>query len=266
MDNYNIKLDRPKLTSEEIVQRKDFDTLMNNHEIIKRPFRKSPWFFGVTGMATIGLLLGGVYTFTSSSHKPEEQALQIVKNDSPKLEAKLVSLEVMEPAPEKVLAMQSPHENKRELKKVKNEKKNNYDNTNTLIENTVKPMVEEPAVQKEKKPSEPLDKSANVRSGYLDNHPRINGKIGGKLKMSEVENNFNILTDSEIEVLSFELHVVTEFGAKVYQNNSNALTNEMKNAILKQGVNSEIYFENIQGDVGGGKKMRLSPLKYSLSK
>ena len=263
MDNYKIRLDRPKLTSEEIVQRKDFDTIMNNHEIIKRPFRKSPWFFGVTGMATIGLLLGGVYTFTSSSHKPKTQALHVAKSEPPNFKAKMVNLEVMEPSNEKELLIQQPSENKRTLKKVKNEKKIKHDKTSTLIDNTNLKQVESNIAETNHVIEEEV--VAN-KSSYLANHPRINGKIGGKLKMSEVEHNFKILTDSDIEVLSFELHVVTEFGAKVYQTNSNELTDEMRNEILKQAVNSEVYFENIQGDVGKGKKMRLSPLKYSLSK
>ena len=80
MNNYKIRRDRPRVSSEEIAQRKDFDSLLNDHLIMNRPFFKNPWFFGVTGMATLGLLIGGIYSFTSTKPVETEPIVTVSEN------------------------------------------------------------------------------------------------------------------------------------------------------------------------------------------
>ncbi len=55
MGNFNLKFDRPKISSEEIVSKQNFETVLSQFNKAKPPVYKNPWFWGSAGLATIGL-------------------------------------------------------------------------------------------------------------------------------------------------------------------------------------------------------------------
>lgn len=263
MDNYNIRQDRPRLSSEEIAQRKDFDSLLNDYHIIKKPFYKNPWFFGVTGMATVGLLIGTTYSFTDSPPQSRSESATVT-NIPPKKEKKTIYLASLE-TPMELKETEAP----KEKKEIKLKKKEIHDNNSTLkntpiIETeTVKPVVPEKKTPvKRRLNSVNEERSSNTA---LQNHPRINGKIGGELSLTETRSGTSIVTDSNIPIVGFEMHLATEFGFKVYRSNSNTLTTEMVKAIKTVGENNEVYFEQIKGQISADKTIGLQPLKYMLT-
>lgn len=57
MENRKMNLDRPKINSEEIQKRQDFNQLINKIKIPKKPFYKTYGFWGVIGIATVAIPL-----------------------------------------------------------------------------------------------------------------------------------------------------------------------------------------------------------------
>lgn len=55
MENFNIKLDRPTISSEEIKSNQNFDQVLSKFNQVKMPAYKNPWFWGSAGLATVGL-------------------------------------------------------------------------------------------------------------------------------------------------------------------------------------------------------------------
>lgn len=262
MDNYKIRQDRPRMSSEEIAQRKDFDGVINDYQIIKKPFYKNPWFFGVTGMASVGLLIGATYSFTD---RPAEPPLAFVttENKAPKKETKTIYLASLESGTEMEQALVSK---KIEIETLK--KKEIHDKTSTLLNSNtqIKEIPTQTVPKKKIVPVKFEDEKFTGNSNALQNHPKINGKIGGTLSVKSLSKNKAITTDSKIPISSFEMQMVTEFGAKVFLSNSNLLTNEMVNALQAASPNTEVYFEEIKGQLTRDITKNLQPLKFSLVK
>lgn len=261
MDNYNIRQDRPKLSSDEIAQQKDFDGLLNDFHIMKKPFYKNPWFFGVTGMATVGLLFGTTYSFTNDP-AVLPQLSEVTESAPPEQKPKkTIYLASLETPRESVT---HPIEN---LKKTSLKKKQIHDKTSTLKPiNESKPLVEnKQEIEKKSIPKASIIEAAKTESNAaLQNHPRINGRIGGQLSISSLEKGTTLSTDSNIPIAGFEMHLATEFGAKIYRSTDSQLTFEMIEAIQSVAQNSEVYFEQIKGKISAEGQINLPPLKYTL--
>lgn len=50
-----MNLDRKKISSEQIQAKQNFDAILSNYKLLKKPFYKSKWFWGATGLATVSL-------------------------------------------------------------------------------------------------------------------------------------------------------------------------------------------------------------------
>lgn len=55
MENFKVKLDRTKISSEEIASRQNFDNVLSTFNQAKPPAYKNPWFWGSAGLATVGV-------------------------------------------------------------------------------------------------------------------------------------------------------------------------------------------------------------------
>lgn len=58
MNNRKMNLDRPKISSEEIRSRQNFDQILGNLKVPHKPFYKKTWFWGTTGLATVAVAIG----------------------------------------------------------------------------------------------------------------------------------------------------------------------------------------------------------------
>ena len=56
MDKRKMNLDRDPISSEQIQAKQNFDAILSNYQLLKKPFFKSKWFWGATGLATLGLV------------------------------------------------------------------------------------------------------------------------------------------------------------------------------------------------------------------
>ncbi|MDX1350916.1 MAG: hypothetical protein R3279_11740, partial [Putridiphycobacter sp.] len=226
MDNYKIRQDRPRMSSEEIAQRKDFDSILNDHHIMKKPFFKNPWFFGVTGMASVGLLIGTSYGFTDRRAEPPEVATVTEHMPPPTIQNKTIQLASFEPK-----TIENTESNEKIIPITSQKKNEIHDNTSTLEKKSIdnnNSATETPS----KTEMMPDPKSEVLEASVaFQNHPKINGKIGGALSAGSLSNQTTILTDSNIPIIGFEMSVETEFGAKIYSAESNTLTAEMIKAI-----------------------------------
>ncbi len=56
MDKRKMNLDRDPISSEQIQAKQNFDAILSNYQLLKKPFFKSKWFWGAAGLATLGLV------------------------------------------------------------------------------------------------------------------------------------------------------------------------------------------------------------------
>jgi hypothetical protein len=251
------------MSSKDISNQMNFEDILTNHKIMAKPFYKSTWFFGVTGLATISLIAGSVYSLNQEGDElyrtNQSDSYQITEN---------VPLKV-EKATSEILAFNT-------IQKQKNEsitKTESIDKNSSLIHKKKSKKVIEPKrslikselIEKEisKVKNESLNEIPQTFS-FMDLHPRISGKLDGKITKTELIDAKGLVTNSEVEIVSFQLHVVDGMSSKVFDAEGNKLNSEMRSAIEKVNVGEEVYFEKIKGQATTGEIFRLSPLRYVL--
>ena len=221
-----------------------------------KPFYKSAWFYGVSGVASVTLIASSIYSLNMEGDKILQT--EIITENGYGLNLKIpepqvISNEIIE---NKVLNKISPIEEKSTL------------NTSTTNQKT--PLVKEDEIQDvelvESVPVENIETeevSQEVFS-FMDLYPRISGRLNGSITKKELLNDEGLVTNSNVKIISFQLHLVDASGGKVFESNGNKLNSEMKTAINSISVGEEIYFEKIDGQATTGEIVRLSPLRYVL--
>ena len=262
MNKLKINVDRPNMSSKDISNRMNFENVLSNHKIMAKPFYKSTWFFGVTGLATISLIAGSVYSLNQEGDELYRntqiaESSPIVKENIDLIESKIIELDINE-----TLKFNTPIEEKSTLKTVSLKSKKKITKIN-------KPSVDEVVVE-DVQPV-PVSKVANKSLNeipqtfsFMDLHPRISGKFDGKITKNELMDDNGITTNSDVEIVSFQLHLVDGMTSKVFDSEGNKLNAEMKLAIEKVNVGEEVYFEKIKGKATTGEIFRLSPIRYVL--
>jgi len=263
MNKLKINVDRPKMSSKDISNGMNFEGVLSSCKIMAKPFYKSTWFFGVTGLATISLIAGSMYSLNQEGDELYRNLE--VANVTPliKEEVNLIENEIVELNLDKAINTKLFIEKEITLKKRgSNTEKKNIDHTSSQYSPEV--------VVKDVKPK-PVSKVANESLNeipktfsFMDLHPRISGKFDGKITKNELMNDNGITTNSDVKIISFQLHVVDGMTSKVFDSNGNKLNAEMKLAIEKINVGEEIYFEKIKGKATTGEIFRLSPIRYVL--
>ncbi len=264
MNKLKINVDRPKMSSKDISNRMNFEDILSGHNLMAKPFYKSAWFFGVTGLATISLIAGSVYTLNQEGDELYRN-YQITDNSlSIKEEVNLVEDKVIELKLSKTVNSEQPIENKPTLKTVNSEAEISINTNNNLVQDSKK-------VEANKIESKPVSKVANESVNdipktfsFMDLHPRISGKIDGVITKGELLDDNGLTTNTDVEIISFQLHLVEGMTSKVFDSDGNKLNSEMKLALEKVNVGEEVYFEKIKGKATTGEIFRLSPIRYIL--
>ncbi|MDA7803841.1 hypothetical protein N8987_04625 [Crocinitomix sp.] len=272
MKDRKINVDRPQLKANEILQGKDFEAIVRNHQFMSKPFYKQTWFYGTTGLASIGLIIGGTVAFQNSNSEynlseelrhtdaPPNLSMPannlLVSNES-SLDEPIENLEenTIQINPQNI----SPIEEKTTLEKAS---KKQPVQPNPIQDQTVEADIEvAEVIQKDPIPEIVNEEKPNKA---LDMFPRISDKIGGSITRNELFNNKGITTEGDISIIHFELHLIDGLGGKVYAEEGNQLNEEMMDALQNVSQGETIYFENIRGKVKNGKEVRLNPLRYVL--
>ncbi len=79
-----MNLDRPNLNSEQISARQNFDQVLSKHLLSKPPVWKSPWFWGPTGLASIGIALFFSVNYLNSQNETHDKTNTLAITDLPK--------------------------------------------------------------------------------------------------------------------------------------------------------------------------------------
>lgn len=272
MKDRKINVDRPQLKANEILQGKDFEAIVRNHQFMSKPFYKQTWFYGTTGLASIGLIIGGTVAFQNSNSEynlseelrhtdaPPNLSMPannlLVSNES-SLDKPIENLEenTIQINPQNI----SPIEEKTTFEKAS---KKQPVQPNPIQDQTVEADIEvAEVIQKDPIPEIVNEEKPNKA---LDMFPRISDKIGGSITRNELFNNKGITTEGDISIIHFELHLIDGLGGKVYAEEGNQLNEEMMDALQNVSQGETIYFENIRGKVKNGKEVRLNPLRYVL--
>lgn len=267
MKRQKINLDRPQVDSKSIQARKDFDSLTKNHAMMSKPFYKSPWFFGATGLASVGVIVGSAVIFHDTPENVPDQFTEQVSTmvtDAP-------------PQENQIIALNSPSAGKTQIDELvketflfTNNQNTTYDNNFTLdqTENLENQIVSESKDDdKEVLNAEIVEikeKQEVENTMITDLSPKISGKVNGAISKEELFDNKGITTELDVNVIHFELHLIDGLGGKVFREESNQLNEEMKDAIQKINTGETIYFENIKGQTERGDVVRLNPLRYVL--
>lgn len=84
MTNRKMNLDRPNLNSEQISARQNFDQVLSKHLLSKPPVWKNPWFWGPTGLASIGIALFFSVNYLNSQNETNDKTNTLAITDLPK--------------------------------------------------------------------------------------------------------------------------------------------------------------------------------------
>jgi hypothetical protein len=260
MKNRKMNLDRPPLDQKEIQMGMNFGQLMVSYQAMSKPFYKTKWFFGTAGMASIGLIVGGTFAFQSGDKTTDSQASLTITDSPP------VSL--------------TEHSEKEELFAM------NY-SASTVFEGTTQTEFASTKESKHDKKNTPLsipeplntssetqinaelnatEESTDLKNGSdpLDLTPRINGKANGDITREDLLDNKGLTTNADVSIIHFELHLIDGLGGKVFEEESNQLNKDMKEALKNVNQGEMIYFENIKAKTSEGHVVRLNPLRYVL--
>ncbi|MEX1002148.1 MAG: hypothetical protein WDZ35_08545 [Crocinitomicaceae bacterium] len=273
MKNVKINLDRPPLDSNSINEGKDFETLLNNHAIMSKPFYKSTWFIGTTGLASIGLVVGGIIGMNQNESKNylnETVAAETAappENSYPNQHLIAMNAEI-DPKDQTENLVKDTFTYSENIQKQTNDKKSTLDNLSTQS-STVKDVSSQEAesIEKNDQKSAEIIPEANSQEEEFSATslmPRIGGKLNGSISKEELFDNKGITTESDVHVIHFELHLIDGLGGKVFEEASNQLNGEMKEALKKINKGETVYFENIKGKTKQGEVVRLNPLRYVL--
>lgn len=271
MNEFKVIVDRPKVSSKQIQQQMDFDHLLSSQKVMAKPFHKSIWFYGSTGLATLGVI-----TLTSVNLESKSQEIQsqdLTSSPPPQL---IASTDLSEKTSKPIdLTSKSettnplPIEKKStSIKKTTNQKPESKtnDHISQLDEtvNTTESLSSD--VNTTKEIHSEMKSAVNEKStfSYMDLHPSISGVYNGEISKEQLFNDQGLLTKADIKVIHFELHLILGISSKVYVSDGHELTEEMKSDINQLSTGDELYFENIQGETVDGDVIRLSPLKYVL--
>lgn len=260
MKNRKMNLDRPPLDQKEIQMGMNFGQLMVSYQAMSKPFYKTKWFFGTAGMASIGLIVGGTFAFQSSDKTMDSQA-SLTITDSPPISLAEHSEK------QELFAMnytESPVFEETKQTEFTSTKEAKHDNKNTPL------SIPEPlAISSEVQVNVDFnskDESSEVKntSDPIDLTPRINGRANGDITREDLLDNKGLTTNADVSIIHFELHLIDGLGGKVFEEESNQLNKEMKEALKNVNQGEMIYFENIKGKTAEGHIVRLNPLRYVL--
>lgn len=283
MKNRKINVDRPQLKTEEILARRNFDEVLTNHSVMTKPFYKHNWFIGTTGLASLGLIIGGTFAFQSTTNQNNSAVSDVYITDTAPPTTNIASAqsryvaqyvdfkhEVENQEQSVPKTTQLTPKNQLPIEENFTPEKNNTKQdkvaltTNNKLED--KEAVAVAPINSDKKLTEnySADKSNNKSNSFLDMSPRISNKMGGTITRNELMSNKGITTEGDITIVHFELHLIDGLGGKVLKEEGNMLNQEMKEALEGVGKGETIYIENIRGKVKNGKEVRLNPLRYVL--
>jgi hypothetical protein len=261
MKNRKMNIDRPQIDSKEIQAGMNFGQLMVGYQAMSKPFYKSNWFFGTTGLASIGLIVGGTFAFQSPDE--QEHVNTDLLSDSPPPEITVPQNTLLAVSSGTSVA---PEELMPETIQITKENQVTDDKKPTpLIEDESEKIEVDEQVLTLNVTETAVDHS-DTKTGNetLDLTPRINGIMNGDITREDLFNNKGITTGSDVSIIHFELHLIDGLGGKVFEEESNQLNDDMKNALLNTGKGETIYFENIKGRTSDGRVVRLNPLRYVL--
>jgi hypothetical protein len=260
MKNRKMNIDRPPLDQKEIQMGMNFGQLMVSYQAMSKPFYKTKWFFGTAGMASIGLIVGGTFAFQSSDKTLDSQA-SLTLTDSP-------PISLAENAEkEELFAMNYTESSVFEETKQAEftpTKETKHDKKNTPL------SIPEPLNQSSESQVN-IDLNSKNESTDLKNTsdpidltPRINGRANGDITREDLLDNKGLTTNADVSIIHFELHLIDGLGGKVFEEESNQLNKDMKEALKNVNQGEMIYFENIKGKTTEGHIVRLNPLRYVL--
>ncbi|MFP5470464.1 MAG: hypothetical protein ACLGGV_02625 [Bacteroidia bacterium] len=86
MENRKININRPNISSEEILKRRNFQEVLTNYQLITKPFYKTPWFGVTSSSMLITAVILGVFIFNESETSNKKKPVVATHEDSTKKE------------------------------------------------------------------------------------------------------------------------------------------------------------------------------------
>lgn len=261
MKNRKMNIDRPQMSSKEVQAGMNFGQLMVGYQAMSKPFYKSNWFFGTTGLASIGLIVGGTFAFQSPDETETSKTDLLTDTPPPEVAVEANNLLALNTEPA------APVVNDTETKVINlsTDKANDKKQTPLSESTQTESIVDQPEVVNINPSETAVNHSDKTdENEIMDLEPRINGIMNGDITREDLFDNKGITTGSDVSIIHFELHLIDGLGGKVFEEESNQLNQDMRNALHNTGKGETIYFEDIKGRTPDGKVVRLNPLRYVL--
>jgi len=80
MSHRKVNLDRPNLNSEQIRSKQNFEQVLSKYHLLKTPVWKSPWFWGPTGLASLGIAIALSISYSNSQNNPDDKTSTLTNN------------------------------------------------------------------------------------------------------------------------------------------------------------------------------------------
>ncbi len=248
MKKIQVLLDRKQMSSEEILQRQNFNEILVKSKM-KQPaisFKKII-FYGATGLSAVAVLIALI-----SSNQTKQHAVQPLKS-SKKIET--IAKPILESQHQINISQEPKMVQKVDVQNASHEKiKKTPTSQSVVVADVV--MDEEPDFI--------LPESKGVPSQKLY-FPIISGKKEGRLTKADLEHSAKIESEPQIQVSSFEITYIKN--RKEVQERIEG--SEIPNAILIEIFKSnsqELFFTKIQGFDVNHKKVSIEPLHLMFNK
>jgi hypothetical protein len=80
MSHRKMNLDRPNPNSEQIRSKQNFEQVLSKYHLLKTPVWKSPWFWGPTGLASLGIAIALSINYSNSQNNSHDKTNTLVNN------------------------------------------------------------------------------------------------------------------------------------------------------------------------------------------
>lgn len=86
MENRKININRPNISSEEILKRRNFQEVLTNYQLITKPFYKTSWFGITSSSMLLTAVVVGVFVLTEPETSNKKEPIAATHEDSTKKE------------------------------------------------------------------------------------------------------------------------------------------------------------------------------------
>lgn len=243
MDKIKTILDREPLSSDYIRSRQDFDQIVKAAKVAQKPIWKSAWFYGVTGLSAIAIVIA----ISVSGWKEQQKEPEVIGQSVDPSEVQPTKPHVKSSGSGNIsMAIGNPVKNKVAVQE-QTSKPNDREERSVQT-----PIVKEPVVRKEGEIPvvKAVERSEEKRKTTTSNNymPNFGGVYEGNVPVDLLCGGNGIQSNGKLAVTSFTISYFDgkqEVTARVI---GNKIPNDVCEDLGRYNVGTEIFITNIYAE------------------